>query len=64
MNDYRLVDLCTLSAMLGGRSRASIYRDIRNQPGFPQPVKIGCSTRFRLEDVERYLRNLPAARRA
>lgn len=54
----RLISIGDLSTALGGRSRASIYRDIRRVPGFPQPVKIGASTRFRQSDLDAFLEGL------
>ncbi len=61
MTHQRLLKIGELSEMLGGRSRASVYRDILNLPGFPQPIKIGGATRFRLSDVESYIASLPTA---
>ena len=57
MTDH-LITLDALSAALGGRSRASIYRDVRRVPGFPQPVKLGSSTRFRQSDVDAFMEGL------
>ena len=45
-----------LAHALGGLGRASIYRHIKALPGFPQPVKVGSLTRFRLSDVQAYIR--------
>ena len=61
MTHQRLITISELSDMLGGRSRASVYRDILNLPGFPQPIKVGGATRFRLSDVESYIVSLPTA---
>ncbi len=52
----QLIQLRELSCQLGGISRASIYRHIKNLPGFPQPIKIGAATRFRLSEVQAYIR--------
>jgi len=57
----KLITIEELGEMLGGRGRASVYRDIRNLLNFPQPVKLGSSTRFRLSDVESYIASLPTA---
>ena len=54
----RLIAIDELGEMLGGRSRASIYRDIGSLPNFPQPLKLGASTRFRLSDAQRYIAGL------
>lgn len=54
MND-RLIPLSDLCIRLGGLSRASIYRHVRHVPGFPQPVKVGRSTRFRESDVQAFI---------
>lgn len=51
----KLVTIAELSIALGGISRPSIYRHIKNLPGFPQPVKIGASTRFRKSDVVAFI---------
>jgi len=59
----RLLKLDELSQALGGIGRASIYRHIKNVPGFPQPVKIGAATRFRQSDVEAFIsRKWPSAK--
>ncbi len=52
----RLLDMKELSKLLGGISRASIYRHMNSLPGFPQPVKIGASTRFRHSEVQAFIR--------
>ncbi len=51
----RLISFDDLREDLGGISRASIYRHIKNLPGFPQPVKICKTTRFRESDVQAYI---------
>ena len=53
----RLVRIEELSEQLGGISRASIYRHIKALPGFPQPVKIGASTRFRESEVLAFIQD-------
>jgi len=52
----KLLNIVELAEALGGIGRASIYRHIKNLPGFPQPVKIGAATRFRESDVQAYIR--------
>lgn len=54
----KLITIDALGEMLGGRSRASIYRDVENLPNFPQPLKLGASTRFRLSDAQSYISGL------
>lgn len=39
-------------------SVSNVWRLKRKEAGFPQPLKIGGSTRWHREDVERYLNNL------
>ncbi len=51
----KLITIGELSDVLGGVSRASIYRHIKTLPGFPQPVKIGAATRFRESDVQAFI---------
>ncbi|WP_243613636.1 helix-turn-helix transcriptional regulator [Shimia aestuarii] len=55
MAHEKLLTIHETSQALGGISRASIYRHIKSLPGFPQPVKIGGSTRFRMSDVQRFI---------
>jgi predicted DNA-binding transcriptional regulator AlpA len=52
----KLLNIVELAEALGGIGRASIYRHIKNLPGFPQVVKIGAATRFRDSDVQAYIR--------
>jgi predicted DNA-binding transcriptional regulator AlpA len=52
----KLLTFAELSEALGGLGRATIYRHIANLPGFPQPVKIGGATRFRMSDVQAFIR--------
>ncbi len=54
----KLMTLDELSRELGGLSRATLYRHIKSLPGFPQPVKIGAATRFRLSDVQAFISNM------
>ncbi|WP_340244773.1 helix-turn-helix transcriptional regulator [Sulfitobacter pontiacus] len=49
----RLVDMKTVCKTLS-RSRASIYRDIKNGQ-FPKPVKRGHSSRWRVSDLNRII---------
>jgi len=44
-----LVDIKTVCNTLC-RSRASVYRDIK-RGGFPEPVKLGGSSRWRMSDL-------------
>ena len=43
---YRLITIEQLSTKLGGISRATIYRHEKNEPGFPQSIKVGALKRF------------------
>lgn len=52
----KFLTFAELSEALGGLGRATIYRHITNLPGFPQPVKIGGATRFRMSDVQAFIR--------
>lgn len=45
----KLVGIATLVEILQ-RSRASIYRDIKNKT-FPKPLKLGSSSRWRMSEV-------------
>ena len=56
MTSDKLLTIDELAHALGGIGRASIYRHIKSLPGFPQPVKIGASTRFRRSEVEAFIR--------
>jgi len=55
LSNERLITLDQLADRLGGIGRASIYRHIKTQPGFPKPVKVGRLTRFRASEVDRYI---------
>lgn len=52
----KLLTLDELSDALGGIGRATIYRHIKTLPGFPQPVKVGAATRFRMSEVQAFIR--------
>ena len=52
----KLLTIDELAETLGGLGRASIYRHIKALPGFPQPVKVGAATRFRMTDVQAFIR--------
>ncbi len=51
----KLLTIDELAEALGGIGRASIYRHIRNVPGFPKIVKVGAATRFRESDVQAFI---------
>lgn len=51
----RLMNMDELARLLGGISRASIYRFIKSMPNFPQPVKLGGATRFRESAVQAFI---------
>lgn len=51
-----LVSIARLVEILD-RSRASIYRDIKNKT-FPKPLKLGGSSRWRLSEVEEVIERL------
>lgn len=59
-NPESLVGITTLVAILH-RSRASIYRDIKNNT-FPKPLKLGSSSRWRLSEVEALIERLSEVR--
>ena len=54
----QLISIDHLCETLGGLSRATIYRHLANIEGFPKPLKVGASTRFRQSDVDRYISGL------
>lgn len=60
MDTYETIDklltLDELACQLGGMSHATVYRHIKDLPGFPQPVKIGGATRFRQSDIQAFIR--------
>lgn len=51
----RFISINKLADSLGGISRATIYRHIKNLDHFPKPVKVGSLTRFRQSDVEKFI---------
>lgn len=51
----KLINIDGLADALGGVGRASIYRYIKTLPNFPQPVKVGSATRFRMSDVQAFI---------
>ena len=59
----KLINIDELAGALGGLGRASIYRHIKSLPGFPQPLKIGAATRFRMSDVEAYIDSISGQKR-
>ncbi len=57
--DDRLVSIAELMETIGLRSRTSVYRQIKFDPGFPRPLKLGTRTvRFRKSDLARYLQQM------
>ena len=52
----KLLTLDELSDALGGIGRSTLYRHIATLPGFPQPLKVGAATRFRLSEVQAFIR--------
>jgi predicted DNA-binding transcriptional regulator AlpA len=53
----RLLKLPQVCDMIG-RSRASIYRDVATK-AFPEPLKVGGSSRWLLSEVQAYIAQLP-----
>lgn len=53
----RLLTFNDLRTILGGRGRATIYRDVA-AGRLPQPIKIGGRVYWRDEDIEALLSNL------
>lgn len=51
-----LISIAALVEILQ-RSRASIYRDIKNDT-FPKPLKMGSSSRWKLSEVEAVIERL------
>lgn len=60
----KLLTIDELGVALGGISSPTIYRHIKALPGFPQPVKVGASTRFRQSDVDLFVSSLGASERS
>jgi predicted DNA-binding transcriptional regulator AlpA len=56
-NEPRLIDAAELAFYLG-RSESTIWRLIRKEPGFPQPIRIGGSTHWDRHAVDAYLDRL------
>jgi predicted DNA-binding transcriptional regulator AlpA len=57
--DDQLVSFAELMKTVGLRSRTSVYRQIKFDPGFPRPLKLGTrAVRFRKSDLARYLQQL------
>lgn len=54
----RLLTWAEVSEKLGGRSRSSLWRDVKN--GFPAPVKIGRSIRWPEDAVDAHIAALQA----
>ena len=52
----KLLTMDELAEALGGLGRATIYRHIKTLPGFPQPLKVGAATRFRMSEVQAFIR--------
>lgn len=50
----RFLKFKALSAKLGGRSRSSIFRDMRDRD-FPRPVQIGTSVLWSESDVDAWI---------
>lgn len=50
-----LIGINALAAVMG-KGVSTVWRDIRNDPAFPTPIRLsaGC-TRFRVGDIRRYL---------
>jgi predicted DNA-binding transcriptional regulator AlpA len=58
-NEERLLSITELMRAIGLRSRTSIYRQIKFDPDFPRPLKLGArSVRFRRSDVANYMQQL------
>ena len=52
----RLITIEDLCQVLGGISRATLYRHLKALADFPKPLKIGKLTRFRESEVQAYIR--------
>jgi predicted DNA-binding transcriptional regulator AlpA len=58
-NEDRLLSITELMRAMGLRSRTSIYRQIKFDPDFPRPLKLGTrSVRFRRSDLANYMQCL------
>ena len=53
--DAALIAIAALAAIMG-KGVSTAWRDIRNDPDFPKPIRLsaGC-TRFRVGDIRQYL---------
>jgi len=59
----RLLNSKEVRLALGGLANSTLYRHIKTEPGFPQPVKVGMLTRFRQSDLDTYLDEISARAR-
>jgi predicted DNA-binding transcriptional regulator AlpA len=58
-NEDRLISIAELMGAIGLKSRTSIYRQIKFDPEFPRPLKLGTrSVRFRRSDLAIYMQHL------
>lgn len=58
-NEDRLISIAELMGAIGLKSRTSIYRQIKFDPAFPRPLKLGTrSVRFRRSDLANYMQRL------
>lgn len=64
MSHPTLLDISALKTELGIGGTATIYRRIKSDPNFPQPVKIGKLTRFIAAEVSQYIEHLAESREA
>ena len=39
--------------------RASVYNHLKDVPGFPQPIKVGNSSRWSVEEIELFMNSAP-----
>jgi len=51
-----------VGAMFGHKSAKTVGRWIQTIPGFPKPVRVGCSRLFIREEVEAYVEKLKEKR--
>ncbi|WP_224815169.1 AlpA family transcriptional regulator [Hasllibacter sp. MH4015] len=58
--DIQLITISELSQKLGGRSKASIYRDV-NTGNLPRPVKLSGSVYWDQSQVDAHLKSLMEA---
>ena len=59
--DAALISIRALAAVLG-KGVSTAWRDVRNDPDFPKPIRLsaGC-TRFRVGDIRTYMANKVSA---